>query len=87
MPHLKQLTELRTLELGLTRITDTGIAEIGALHGLVELGLADTSLSDASVDTLEGLTALTDLDLTGTGVTDAGFERLADALPECTIRR
>jgi uncharacterized membrane protein len=67
---------LRWLDLGGTRITDGGLAQLAGFPNLSRLHLERTALTDAGLTSLTGLAQLEYLDLYGTAVTDAGLEQL-----------
>ena len=74
------LTELRTLNLSGTQVTDAGIPNLAAFTKLEELDLGHTQLTDAGLASLAALkpfaTTLKRLKLTGTTVTDQGLANL-----------
>jgi uncharacterized membrane protein len=67
---------LRWLDLGGTRITDAGLAQLAGFPNLSRLHLERTALTDAGLTALTGLAQLEYLDLYGTAVTDGGLEQL-----------
>lgn len=73
--HLKALP-LTQLWLNQTRITDTGLVEVGQMPRLECLLLADTSITDAGLQHLSRLSNLDYLNLDNTAVTDAGLKHL-----------
>ena len=70
------ITRLRKLDLGLTWITDAGLAPIRNLSRLEVLNFWVTGVSDAGLETLSGLTRLRDLTLAATAITDLGLKRI-----------
>ncbi len=68
------------LDLARSRVTDDGLARIGALVELRRLHLEGTSVGDAGLAHLRGLAKLEYLNLYATRVTDAGLEHIR-ALP------
>lgn len=64
------------LNLGRSKITDAGMATIGAMKNLTRLRLENTALTDAGVDALAGLAKLEYLNLYGTKITDAALAKL-----------
>jgi hypothetical protein len=66
-----------------TSVTDTVVAPIKDIAGLVDLNLANTKITDAALANLKGLTNLQRLHLELTGVTDAGLASLK-SLPNLT---
>lgn len=59
-----------------TSVTDTVIAPLKDIQGLVDLNLASTRITDAGLANLKGLANLQRLHLELTGVTDAGLAHL-----------
>lgn len=66
-----------------TSVTDTVIAPLKDIVGLVDLNLATTKITDAGLANLKGLVNLQRLHLELTGVTDAGLAHLK-GLPNLT---
>jgi len=66
-----------------TSVTDTVIAPLKDILGLVDLNLATTKITDAGLANLKGLTNLQRLHLELTGVTDAGLAQIK-TLPNLT---
>src|SRR5579864_6795255 len=87
LASLKDLPELRRLDLCATYVDDAALANIENLTELRELDLSITSVSDAGMKHLEKLTNLRSLDLRQTKVTDAGVAELRQALPGVRISR
>ena len=69
---LRGLTQLQTLNLWGSQLTDAGLEYVGRLKNLRKLDLSDNSITDAGLVHLQGLTQLETLELQGTQVTDAG---------------
>jgi hypothetical protein len=84
---LKELRQLRILNLTGARITDKGLASLGRLIGLEQLVLNSTPITDAGLKHLKGLRGLKNLQLISTRVTDEGTTALKEALPETQIVR
>ena len=82
---MRALTELRSLDLRGTKISDAGLAGISELATLHSLNLAYTKVSDGGLDNLKRLTNLQLLYLHKTDVTDAGVNKLKKSLPNCEI--
>lgn len=59
-----------------TSVTDTVIAPLKDIQGLVDLNLANTKVTDAGLGHIKGLANLQRLHLELTGVTDAGLAQL-----------
>jgi CubicO group peptidase (beta-lactamase class C family) len=57
-------------------VTDTGLANLRGLTGLIRLHLELTKISDNGLANIEALTNLEYLNLYGTGITDAGLVHL-----------
>ena len=81
------LTNLHTLELSDTQVTDAGLEYLKGMNELQSLGLAFTKVTDAGLEHLKGLKSLQSLELPYTNVTDEGVKKLQQALPECKITR
>ena len=79
LEHLRELTNLRDLDLTSTKITDTGLANLTGLTNLKTLGLLDTKVTDAGLVHLKGLNKLVSL-LLPAQVTDAGVSRTTEGL-------
>jgi len=84
---LRDMPQLRRLQLQHTAISDAGLIHLAACGQLRSLNLFDTAISDAGVETLVGMTQLEALYLWQTRVTQVGANRLRRALPEATINR
>jgi hypothetical protein len=77
LTHLRQLPDLRHLELRRTDIiTDVGPEHLRELTELRYLWLDGTKITDAGLEHLQELTQLRYLNLSGTQVTDVGLEHL-----------
>ena len=74
---LVSLTNLETLDLGSTKITDAGVASLVSLTNLKSLDLVDTDITDAGVASLSRLTNLKSLILAFTSITDVGVASLS----------
>jgi hypothetical protein len=79
--HLRDLPELRELDLAATKVTDEGLVHVGRLSELRGLNLSSTWVGDAGVQSLTQLRELRDLGLGGCRITDAGLRHL-QALPK-----
>ena len=60
-----------------TKLTNTGLKELGGFSKLATLDLTLTEVTDAGLKELTQFTNLTTLDLMATRVTDAGLKELA----------
>lgn len=85
--HLQRMTSLQSLNLGYTKVSDTGPERLKGLTRLQRLNLEGTKVADAGLVHLKGLTRLKTLSLARTQVTDAGVKELKAALPNCRIAR
>ena len=81
--HLKGLTKLQVLTLGLTKVTDAGLVHLKGLPNLERLHLPGQT-TDAGLAQLKGLDNLWMLLLIDTQVTDAGLIQLKD-LPNLRV--
>ena len=70
------MTNLTSLSLSGTQVTDSGLSNLKGLTKLSRLSLGKTQVTDAGLVHLKGLTNLTWLDLEGTRVSDAGLAQL-----------
>jgi hypothetical protein len=73
---LRDLPNLRHLNLDHAAVTDKGMKEIARVPSIVILSLTDTRLTDAGLAELKTLTGLEDLRLDSVGITDAGLAHL-----------
>ena len=85
LEHLKGLTQLHTLDLCDTQVTDAGLEHLKGLRQLQWLDLERTQVTDAWLECLNGLRQLRRLDLCETQVTEAGVEELQGALLKTSI--
>ena len=76
LAHLKELRQLRHLDLSERRVTGATFEHIVALAELEELHLGLTDTGDAELERLETMTRLRWLGLGGTKITDAGLRHL-----------
>jgi len=70
---LKALTELRSLRLLDTRVTDAGLKELGQFKGLRTLSLDGTAITGVGLAELAGLPGLEELSLAYTSISDDGL--------------
>jgi len=73
---LRELKDLKKLNVGNSCVTDQGLATLPILEGLTFLGLGSSPITDAGLAPLEQLPNLEILDLCDTKVTDKGVEIL-----------
>ncbi len=76
MHLLARLTDLETLNLSYTYITDAGLSQLVGLRKLTELRLQGTDVGDSGMEHVGKLTQLRVLHLNYTQVTDAGLVHL-----------
>jgi hypothetical protein len=70
------LTQLKSLGLSRTQITDKALAQLQRLERLEALSLTNCNVTDAGLKSLEALPSLQFLALGGTQITDAGLASL-----------
>lgn len=75
--HLKQLPDLKILDLSQTGISESGLLHLNSLPNLIALDLENTSVSDAALERIPDLTRLEVLRLGGTLIGDDGLRHLA----------
>jgi hypothetical protein len=81
--------EVEWVDLAGTKVTDTELAVVQVLTGLVGLTLDGTQVTDAGLSRLDGLKGLKKLWLFRnefTQVSDAGLAQLRQRLPNCRIQ-
>jgi internalin A len=83
---LAPFTQLATLHLIQTEVTEVGLRELSIFRRLTALDLAGTGVSQKGVEEVAKLKSLTSLDLVSGGVTTAGLRELAK-LPNLTALR
>lgn len=76
-----------TLDLGRSKLTDTGVKELARFKNLISLNLWYTEVTDAGVRELAALKNLTKINLIGTKATNAGVKEIQKALPKCEISK
>jgi hypothetical protein len=76
--ELKDATNIHSLKVDGTVITDEGLATIASMTELVELSLSNTRVTDSGLRRLKGLQKLRFLYLTHTPITDEGLIHLCD---------
>src|SRR5262249_16382505 len=72
LAHLKDLTDLESLDLMGQDITDAGLEHVKGMKNLRELNLSGPGITDAGLEHLKGLDRLERLHLYGTQTTPAG---------------
>jgi len=77
LKYLKGLTELKTLDLNFSYVTDAGLKHLKGLTNLQTLYLSQTRVRNAGLEHLKGLTNLQTLYLIGTNVTNDGLVHLS----------
>jgi len=75
--HLAKLTNLRSLWLRDTSVSDKTLAHVSSLTQLECLDVSQTNVGDTGVECLIGLSKLKRLNLSRTNVGDAGLESIA----------
>jgi serine/threonine protein kinase len=75
---IKELKNLRWLNLQSTKVTDAGLKEIKELKNLQELDLLHTEVTDAGLKELKELKSLQTLNLGLNRITDAGLKQLKE---------
>jgi tetratricopeptide (TPR) repeat protein len=83
--HLAKLSRLKALDLNQTKVSDACVPHLAKLTGLEQLHLGTTGVGDQSVPELAKLKGLKVLDLSGTKVSKEGFDKLKQALKDCSI--
>src|SRR5262249_33959932 len=83
--HLKDLSELESLDLVGQDINDVGLKHLGGLKKLKQLSVTGNGITDAGLDHLKGLNQLESLNLSGTQTTPAGKVRLKATLPKLRV--
>lgn len=67
---------LRILQIGGSRVSDAGLAQLAELQSLEQLGLNNLAISDDGLKQLQGLKTLYVLNLSRTPISDAGLVHL-----------
>jgi len=70
------LSQVQSLDLSDTQVSDAGLVHLQGLSALQSLDLSDTQVSDAGLVHLQGLSALQSLNLMNTQVSDTGLAHL-----------
>jgi peroxiredoxin len=81
VPHLKQIAQIRCLQLQNTRVTDAGLAPLRGLSNISSINLEGTSITDRGLDSLKTISSLKYAFLAGTQVTEDGTLALKRARP------
>ncbi|MDB5329251.1 MAG: inlA 3 [Phycisphaerales bacterium] len=74
--NIAALSNLATLDLSGTDVTDAGVGQLALLVNLTELDLSNTAVTDVGMPSLARLTNLRTLKLKNTRITDAGLKAL-----------
>ncbi|WP_419189566.1 leucine-rich repeat domain-containing protein [Stieleria marina] len=83
---ISRLTQVKSLGLDDTQVTDAGMAQLDTLtFSLETLWLTNDNISDESIQHLEKLVAMKQLYLTGTQVTPQGLAEIRNSLPDCRV--
>lgn len=85
MKHVEGMRELRRLVLWQTKVTSSGIKRLAPLANLEYLEIQHSPVGDAGLEALESSKKLAVVILLGTNVTRSSADRLARALPDCTV--
>jgi hypothetical protein len=86
LEHFVRMPSLKSIVLGNgTDTTDAGIQELAKLSNLEEVAVAFNPLTDACIESLLTRHNWRRLYLYGTKITQAGFNRLREALPNCSV--
>ena len=85
LSELKELAQLRKLNLLGTQVTDTGLESLVGMTQLEELVLYRTQVTNAGLEKLKQFKHLTSLDLRYTRTTRSGVASLQAALPHCQV--
>lgn len=80
LPHVATMPGLKRLHLFRTKVTERGMAAIGSLNSLHEIGIYYSPLGDGAVAPLKGLKGLTSVKLYGTKISPAAKSELVAAL-------
>lgn len=78
LAHVKQIPNLKRLNIAGSKVTDAGLVNLAGLKNLTHLHLERTNISDEGLKHLTGLDKLEYLNIYGTQVTDAGLKVLAE---------
>lgn len=85
LQYLMPFTELTTVRLSGTKISDAGLSQLKNLAKLSEVTLKDTPIDDAGLANLADLKQLRSLDVRGTRATPAGVAELRKRLPNLFV--
>lgn len=69
------------------RTTDDDLSVLYYLTDLKSLDLSGSAVTDDGIPYLIHLRSLEQLEIDGTSISDAGYQKLREALPDCTICR
>lgn len=85
LAYVGELTNLLTLNLAGTAVSDAGLPRLDRLDQVRSLNLSGTQISDNSVDQLARWEDLNLLDVSNTRITAAGIARLLQQNPHVTV--
>jgi hypothetical protein len=85
MAEIGKLSELETLDLFGTSVTDEGLAHIRNLQKLSRLGLGDTPITDAGLLHLQPLKGLRHTWLPKQRLSEGAIEKLKEACPQLGV--
>lgn len=77
LPLVAKLSQVKSVVLSSTKVTDDQLALLSGLSSLVDLQLSDTPITDAGIKHISGLPKLQSLYLSGTKVTSACLSDVA----------
>ncbi len=83
---LSKMSDLRSLNLSETKITDDGVAVLAEHRNLQSLDLSKTAVTAAALPALVKLSHLSQLDLRGTQVTEEAVRELRRQMPYAEVR-
>ena len=83
--HIALFSNMNTLDLRDSAITNRGIAALPPLPTVTTIYLYGTGVSDGLADSLDKFPALTTLGLTSTGVTAMGVDEIRRRFPGCKV--
>jgi hypothetical protein len=81
VPHLKQVEQIRSLQMQNTRITDAGLEPLKGMSNILSINLEGTAISDRGLDLLKTISSLQYVLAARTRVTEDGTLALKRARP------